>query len=425
MFDGPGNADIVVGIEFSDDRGDAAVEVQRAGDGPVGGKGEDRGVCRSLMGDVVGEHAAGGEGDDDGVGQRVGKHYGGFHSLLLFGGQLDVIGKADGRFAFHAFSDPGESLHGFDWIFADTGFAAEHDRVSLFVDRVGDVADFGTGRRGVVDHRLEHVGGDDDLAPDSCTLTHDGALDHGQFLNVNFDSEIAASDHDGVGGADNRFDVAHGLLVFDLGDDAGATLLLVEDAAQFFDVFGVAHETDRDKVGIQFDGEVDIAQVLLGQGWQTQSHSGQIDLAPRAHVAGGQRFADQPVVEALDDFEMQATVVDEQGITRVNVFEKAGVVDSGGVGFARFGVAPAKLDDVAFVENKGPVDFPGADRRALEVNENGGIDVGRSALLANVGGDLACPVVLCVTHIESEYVDAGAEQLADLIGGVRGGTEGG
>ena len=46
--------------------------------------------------------------------------------------------------------------------FADRGLPRQHHRVGAVEHRVGDVGGLGAGRPGVVDHRLEHLGGHDD-----------------------------------------------------------------------------------------------------------------------------------------------------------------------------------------------------------------------------------------------------------------------
>ena len=58
--------------------------------------------------------------------------------------------------------DAAHGLHGLDGVLADAGLAGEHDRVGAVHDGVGDVGGLGAGGAGVVDHRVEHLGGDDD-----------------------------------------------------------------------------------------------------------------------------------------------------------------------------------------------------------------------------------------------------------------------
>jgi len=70
------------------------------------------------------------------------------------------------RAEFDALGDAVEDFDAFQGVFADGGFAAEHDGVGLLEDGVGDIGDFGAVGMGL-DHAFEHVGGDDDGASDA------------------------------------------------------------------------------------------------------------------------------------------------------------------------------------------------------------------------------------------------------------------
>ena len=101
--------------------------------------------------------------------------------------------------ALDAGGDAVEDLDAFQRVFADGGFAAEHDGVGLLENGVGDVGDFGAGGHGGFDHAFEHVGGDDDRSADAQAGFDDAPLDDGQFFVGDFDAQIAARDHDAVG----------------------------------------------------------------------------------------------------------------------------------------------------------------------------------------------------------------------------------
>ena len=64
------------------------------------------------------------------------------------------------------------------------------------------------------------MGGDDDRLHGGNALFENFTLNDGEFFVRALHSEIAARDHDGVGGGDNAEDILNGGLVFDLGNDA-------------------------------------------------------------------------------------------------------------------------------------------------------------------------------------------------------------
>ena len=60
--------------------------------------------------------------------------------------------------------DPVHHLDRLDRELADRGLAREHDRGGAVEDRVRDVGRLGAGGLGLMDHRLEHLGGGDHRA---------------------------------------------------------------------------------------------------------------------------------------------------------------------------------------------------------------------------------------------------------------------
>jgi hypothetical protein len=74
---------------------------------------------------------------------------------------------------------------------------------------------------------VKHLRSYDDGLLGSDTLLDDHALDTGDLLCGDFDSEVTASDHDTVAGVDDLVDVVYTLLVLDLSDDLDVALVLV------------------------------------------------------------------------------------------------------------------------------------------------------------------------------------------------------
>ena len=131
---------------------------------------------------------------------------------------------------------------------ADAGLARQHHRVGAVEHRVGDVGRLGPGRARMGDHRLEHLGRDDHrlgvVAADlDRPLLHDRHL-----LERHLDAEVAARDHDAVEGEHDLFEPVDRLGLLDLGDDRAVDADLVHDLVHELDVFGRAHERQRDEV---------------------------------------------------------------------------------------------------------------------------------------------------------------------------------
>lgn len=111
-------------------------------------------------------------------------------------------------------------------------------------------------------------------------------LQQRQLLELHLDAEIAAGDHHGVRGGDDRIQMAHRLLILDLGDNGGTAVGRFHGGTQFGDVRCIAHERARDEISAAAHGQGDVAAILVGEGRQAQTHAGQIDVAAQASVPG-------------------------------------------------------------------------------------------------------------------------------------------
>ena len=109
-------------------------------------------------------------------------------------------------------------------------------RVGAVEHRVGDVGGLGAGRPGRRDHRLEHLGGDDDRLGVAARLLDDQLLHDRHVLERQLDAEVAAGDHDAVEGVHDLVEVLDRLRLLDLGDDREPDALLVHDRAHVLDV---------------------------------------------------------------------------------------------------------------------------------------------------------------------------------------------
>jgi hypothetical protein len=150
--------------------------------------------------------------------------------------------------AFGFDDDARHDGNGFAGILAAGGFGGEHDGVGAVENGVGDVAGFGARGARVFDHRLEHLrGGDYGLAPGG-GAADDVLLNDWDFFRRHFYAEIAASDHDSVGGFENFFQVIDGLRLFEFRDDGDVAVVLGDDLLDHADIGGGADEGKRDGV---------------------------------------------------------------------------------------------------------------------------------------------------------------------------------
>ena len=174
----------------------------------------------------------------------------------------------------------GNRSHGLqrlDGVLARGGLAGEHDSAGAVIDSVGNIGDLGTGRAGVDNHGIQHLGsGNADL-----TGAH-GAVDQvlldGRDLGkVDLNAHIAAGNHDAVGHGQNLVDVVDALLILDLRDDADLGVVLVQNVADVHNVLRVAGKAGGDQVKALLDTKQNIARVALAHIRHGQMHAGNVD----------------------------------------------------------------------------------------------------------------------------------------------------
>ena len=102
--------------------------------------------------------------------------------------------------------DARQHAHRIDRVVADRQFFREHHAVGAVEDRVGDVGRFGAGRPPAADHRQQHLGRGDRRLAVRVGLADQLLLRDRDALDRDLDAEIAARDHDAVGGLEDLVD---------------------------------------------------------------------------------------------------------------------------------------------------------------------------------------------------------------------------
>lgn len=278
------------------------------------GEGEDGGVGGALTGGVVCDEAAPGEDDEFGTRDGVGE--------LDSCGDGFLPGIVKERFAveagastfFDARGDLIQNLDALEGVLTGSGFSGEHDGIGLFEHCVGDVSDFRAGWHGGGDHRLEQVGCDDDGFSEPLAAFDDSPLDDWQFFHRTFDSEIASSDHDEIGFANDVVQIPNGELVFDFRNDSSFASVGFEGGAQDIEVGGFSTEREGNEVNADLSTDGNVRQVLLGERWEVDLHTGEVDVAAGAHFALGEDLAEEAFRHALGDAHVDDAIVDQDGV---------------------------------------------------------------------------------------------------------------
>ena len=157
--------------------------------------------------------------------------------------------------------DRDQGLDRLDRVLPDGGLARQHHRRGAVEHGVRDVRRLGARRLGALQHRLEHLRRRDHGLARSTAEPDDPLLHERHVGGADLDAEIAARDHQPVGGRDDRIELLDRLGLLDLRDHALAPAELGDHRAQVLDVLGAAHERERDVVGVLLDREREVLAI--------------------------------------------------------------------------------------------------------------------------------------------------------------------
>ena len=195
----------------------------------------------------------------------------------------------------------------------------------MLVDGVGYVGHLGAGRPGILDHRVEHLGGDDNRLFGLDTLLDEPGLDARNLLLGHLDAQVAPGYHHAVCGFEYFVDVVHALLVLDFGDNLDRTFILVEDGLDVEHILFAAHERVGNEVNLLFDGIADVADVALGERGEVDAHARHVDTLAGSQFAVVERLAQQFVILFAAYDKLEFAIVDEDVAAHLQILGEVGV----------------------------------------------------------------------------------------------------
>ena len=231
------------------------------------------------------------------------------------------------------FGNRSHGLQRLDGVLARGGFTGEHDRAGTVVDGVGHIGDLGTGRAGVDDHGIQHLGSGNANLTGAHGAVDQVLLDGRDLGKVDLNAHIAAGNHDAVGHGQNLVNVVDALLVLDLRNDADLGVVLVQNVADIHNVLRVAGKAGGDQVKALLDTKQNIARVALAHIRHGQMHAGNVDALLGLDDAVIADRADNVCVADLVNAQLDQTVVQHDPATGLDVVGQLLVSD--GADFVR------------------------------------------------------------------------------------------
>ena len=314
--------------------------------------------------------------------------------------------------AFDLAGDAGHRFHRFHGEVAHRRLVAQHHGVHALVNGTRHVAHLGARRTRALDHRIEHLSGDNHRTLGANALLDDTPLGIGNRLGGKLHTQVAAGHHDAVRRLDNLVDVVQTLLVLDFRDNLNRAPVRVENLLHGGHVAGAAHERVGDEVNVVVHGPLDEAAVLLRNRRKVNRDARHVDALARTHGAAHDEFADQLLGGLFHDTDLQFAVGDEHprpdgyvihDVRHVHVDHLAGRLVAAVRAAHGDTVARPEIDAVAvLVGDRRDTDF-GALRiyhdRDSRVNAVYGLDNMRSALFRDM------------RRIDTNHVHTGIEKV--------------
>ena len=169
-------------------------------------------------------------------------------------------------------------LQGLNGVLAGGGLSGEHDAAGAVKDRIGHVADLGTGRAGVADHRVQHLGGGDHVLSGRGGFGDHLLLNDRYLVGGDLHPQVAPGHHGPIGDREDLVKIVHTLPVFDLGNDTDVlTAPLIQLRSDIQHILSPADKGGRDKVKVMLGGKAQVGAVLFGKGRQLDLGVGNVD----------------------------------------------------------------------------------------------------------------------------------------------------
>ncbi|NTV00691.1 MAG: hypothetical protein HGA55_06180, partial [Methanoregulaceae archaeon] len=155
------------------------------------------------------------------------------------------------------------------------------------------------------------------------------------LLERHLHSQVPSSHHDGVSLRNDLFKPIEGLGFFDLGDEHGLSLELVQDFERGIQIAFVSNERERHEVHMLLQSHLEVRAILFGQCRYFQVTRREVHSLARLEVAPHKHIADQAVSVFFPYDQLNPSIGEEHVVSGFNVIEQSFIVDG-----ERSGITP-------------------------------------------------------------------------------------
>ena len=229
---------------------------------------------------------------------------------------IETLLIVDGVFC--GFCDLGHGLDRKNRIGTGCGFSRQHHCAGAVIYRVGNVRGFGSCRTRVVNHGFQHLGSGDDTLAENTAAGDQIFLDRRQTFKRNFNTHIAAGNHDAVAFFTDLIDIVIAGLILDLGNQFHG-IIFSEGFEQVVDIHKILFDGNKragDKVNVIGNSEGNIRLVLFGQICLLHMLAGEAHRLAVGKLSAGQNFCDNPSPLCGKNFKLKQRIVQKNAVAR-------------------------------------------------------------------------------------------------------------
>ncbi len=135
-------------------------------------------------------------------------------------------------------------------------------------------------------------------------------------------AQIAACNHDPIRSVNNIVDVINGLALLYFGDECRVAFQVTTQPAQFTHIVATPDERHGDVIYFLLNGKFDINPVFVRDRGEGQVSFGSTDALPRTERPTDNDLAHKIIVVLGENLEFQLSVVQQQTVARLHIFDK-------------------------------------------------------------------------------------------------------
>mmetsp|Transcript_15710 Transcript_15710/g.32480 ORF Transcript_15710/g.32480 Transcript_15710/m.32480 type:complete len:436 (-) Transcript_15710:247-1554(-) len=201
------------------------------------------------------------------------------------------------------------------------GFGAQHNGISTIINSSCNIGGFGSSGRWALNHRFQHLCGDDNRLSLLSAFINDRLLQDWNILRRAFYSKITSCHHDSVAQFDQFLQIvsveARGF--FDLGHNRWLGFprrdLAVDNFPNFQNVFWLLDKRQSDPIDTNLQHVIQIAAILGCKWTDFENGIGSVDSLAVGNFSGNIDVAHQVIVSLFNDRELDLSVIDHERVT--------------------------------------------------------------------------------------------------------------